>query len=528
MHTSRTNNKAHQKIAKTADASTGTDPPVNIRGALYAGTQDDDNVYTYGGTVSWINETFPGFQWPTAAAYTLWSYGISSHSWDQYDISLDAPYRPAGGSYAEATEQGLGFYLNGFIDNGSSINYADFSNFRRYLDGLIVVDISTQEAVNISTSSLTNYPRAMGGLVSLPNIGSEGIMVSLGGVTKSADNSELSDIGTYVSFDSVDFFDIASINTSNSSVDWYTQSTTGDIPDPRTDFCVIAASAPDNSSHNIYLYGGKGNSTVYDQLYILSIPSFVWVKVYEGNSPRYGHTCHLVAQSQMLTVGGVEYEDITENCDWEDRGVAVMNLRDSTWGSVYNAEAGEYLVPSKVYSAIGGTATGNATMTKPSDGFSNEAVTAFFDKKATAATNASTTATSTIATATAPMTSKSGSSSSLSGGDIAGIVIGAIAGAILIAMGLAYFFIFKRRKQPVVDYPDVHEVPGSEGHPVKSKLGFLFGNPRQKIQELPDQYNKAIPEMPDSAKYEMPAADAPVELPGLGENRRSVYLPEKF
>ncbi|KAJ5730757.1 cell wall anchored protein [Penicillium malachiteum] len=523
------------EIAKTADANTGTDPPVNIRGALYAGTQDDDSVYTYGGTVSWVNETFPGFQWPTAPAYTLWSYGISSNAWDQYDISLDAPYRPAGGSYAEATDQGLGFYLNGYIDNGSSSLYSSLTNFQRYLDGLIVLDISTQEAVNISTSSLTNYPRAMGGLVSLPNIGSKGIMVSMGGVTKSADNSNLSDNGTYVSFDSVDFFDIASINTTNSSVNWYTQSTTGDIPAPRTDFCVIAASAPDNSSHNIYLYGGKNSTTVYDQMYVLSIPSFEWVKIYEGSSPRYGHTCHLVAQSQMLTVGGVEYMDVTENCDWEDRGVAIMNLRDSTWGSVYNANPGEYLVPSKVYSVIGGSAIGNATMSKPSRGFSNDAVEAFFDHKATASTNASTSTTTNTTTATNTTKSKNVSSSSLSGGDIAGIVIGSLAGVILIAMG------------------------------ERSLLGSLFGNPRQKMQELPDQLAPEMPdsaryempdsaryevpdsakyempdsakyevpdsakyEVPDSAKYEMSADVAPVELPGSGENRRSVYLPEKF
>ncbi|KAJ5621744.1 hypothetical protein N7528_006527 [Penicillium herquei] len=508
------------EIAKTADTNTGTDPPVNIRGALFAGTEDDDSVYTYGGTVSWVNESFPGFQWPTAPAYTLWSYGISSGDWDQYDISLDAPYRPAGGAYAEATDQGLGFYLNGFIDNGSSSLYSDLTNFQRYLDGLIVLDISTQEAVNISTSELTHYPRAMGGLVSLPNLGSQGIMVSMGGMTKSPDSSELSDNGTYVSFDSVDFFDVASINTTNSSVTWYTQSTTGDIPDPRTDFCVIAASAPDNSSHNIYLYGGKGNSTVYDQMYILSIPSFEWVKLYEGSSPRYGHTCHLVAQSQMLTVGGVEYEDITENCDWEDKGVAIMNLRDSTWGSVYNANAGEYLVPSKVYAVIGGSATGNATMTKPSAGFSNEAVEAFFDRKVTVATNGSTS----TSTTTAPtlISAKDGSSSSLTGGTIAGIVIGCIAGAILVAMLVAYF-VFKRRKQePSVEQPDIHEAPGNE----KSMLELLFGNPRQKIQELPDYFRRPLPEMPDSAKYEMDAAALPVELPAFGENRRSVYEPE--
>lgn len=57
----------------------------------------------------------------------------------------------------------------------------------------------------------------------------------------------------------------------------------------------------------------------------------------------------------MLTVGGAEYyDDLFEGCDWEDKGVAVMNLLNSKWGSTFNADAGEYLVPSTVYSVIGG------------------------------------------------------------------------------------------------------------------------------------------------------------------------------
>lgn len=187
------------EINKTADPSTGTAPPVNVRGALYAGAEDDPNVYLYGGTVSFINMSFPGFQWPTSPAYSLWSYGAHSKSWGQYDVSLNIPERPAGGAYAEALDLGLGFYLNGFIDNGSSSTYADFPNFRRYMEGLVVLNTTTQEAYNISTSSLTNYPRAMGGLVNLPYVGSQGALISMGGVTKSATDSNLTNIGTYVS-----------------------------------------------------------------------------------------------------------------------------------------------------------------------------------------------------------------------------------------------------------------------------------------------------------------------------------------
>lgn len=50
----------------------------------------------------------------------------------------------------------------------------------------------------------------------------------------------------------VDVFDVASYyNTSAPDGTWYRQSTSGDVPETRIDFCLILASAPDGSSHNM-------------------------------------------------------------------------------------------------------------------------------------------------------------------------------------------------------------------------------------------------------------------------------------
>lgn len=157
-----------------------------------------------------------------------------------------------------------------------------------------------------------------------------------------------------MSLDTVEFLDIASIDLEKSTGTWYSQATTGNIPEPRADFCVIAVSAPDNSSHHIYMYGGMGENGAFDQTYVLSLPSFRWIKLLEGESQRYGHTCHLVDNSQMLTVGGARYKNISEGCDWEMKSVAVLNLNDTTWGSVFAADTGQYTVPSTIYRAIGG------------------------------------------------------------------------------------------------------------------------------------------------------------------------------
>ena len=42
-------------------------------------------------------------------------------------------------------------------------------------------------------------------------------------------------------------------------------------------------------------------------------------------------------------------------CDWEYKGVGVLDLANITWGSVYDAQAPAYEVPIQVVSAIGGS-----------------------------------------------------------------------------------------------------------------------------------------------------------------------------
>ena len=57
----------------------------------------------------------------------------------------------------------------------------------------------------------------------------------------------------------------------------------------------------------------------------------------------------------MVTVGGAASAKYSEApCDWENKGVGVFDMSVPTWGSVYNAFAGDYTVPSLVVNTIGG------------------------------------------------------------------------------------------------------------------------------------------------------------------------------
>lgn len=49
---------------------------------------------------------------------------------------------------------------------------------------------------------------------------------------------------------SIGIFDINSTAVGGT---WYNQTATGDTPSPRIDFCMVIVSAPDKSSHNMYV-----------------------------------------------------------------------------------------------------------------------------------------------------------------------------------------------------------------------------------------------------------------------------------
>lgn len=103
------------------------------------------------------------------------------------------------------------------------------------------------------------------------------------------------------------------------------------------------------------MYGGRGaNNVFFDDIWVLSLPAFVWEKVYQGTSPRGGHTCHRVGSRTMITIGGTSNTDYNfPPCDWETKGVGVFDMTDLTWGSVYNATQADYEVPSLVAAKIG-------------------------------------------------------------------------------------------------------------------------------------------------------------------------------
>ena len=273
-------------------------------------------------------------------------------------------------------------------------------------------------------------------------------LVQIGGNQKPVNETANTYVGDLIPMDTIDIFDISTLYnpSSNSTSGWYRQSATGDVPPGRLDFCLIYASAPDHSSHNIYLYGGRGvNDAVYDDVYVLSIPSFTWIKMYNGTSPRYGHSCHRAGRSSegrsMITVGGAANYDYTKGpCDSERMGVGVYDMSTSSWSSFYDADAEDYTVPDAVVQRIGGTKDGGATKKVPSYGFSQQGVAKLFGAPSSSVNDTNLSPSPTTSTNPAPRRRSHPSRT-----HIAIIAVATVGGTLLLCVLAALCYFYRHR-----------------------------------------------------------------------------------
>lgn len=306
--------------------------------------------------------SFPGFQWPQDDYYTLWSYNTSDEVWTEHSVNDAAPWRPSAGAHAEALDQGLAFYFNGELDSGSSTETQSFgSNEKVFLEGMVVLNLTDGTARNVSTQAVSgSQPRSRGILQYVPGIGEKGILVAIGGTWKNVTDRDQTDQSNFVDMGTIDVFDIASLYSSNTSAPasaWYSQAASGQTPGDRASFCSVLASAPDNSSHNIYIISGNNQvtNTFYDDVYVLSLPSFTWTNLYNSSSGRYGHTCHRVNNRQTFVVGGSTWYQFTEGgCDFESHGIGILDITDITYPTTYTPTDAEYQLPGALVSTIGG------------------------------------------------------------------------------------------------------------------------------------------------------------------------------
>lgn len=145
--------------------------------------------------------------------------------------------------------------------------------------------------------------------------------------------------------------------------------------------CTVVASAADDSSHNIYWYGGsdglKFDQPYYDSVWVLSLPSFEWMQIAQGDDAKHGRTGHRCVKpypDQMLVIGGetpAQGDSLSCLADTDGKKGGGMiqgfNLSSGQWMTEYDPRKwSEYQVPNVIYETIGGDAQGGATKLAPS------------------------------------------------------------------------------------------------------------------------------------------------------------------
>ncbi|KAK8128567.1 hypothetical protein PG984_009675 [Apiospora sp. TS-2023a] len=268
----------------------------------------------------------------------------------------------------------------------NSVNPVNVSNT------LITLDMTTQYDESWSNSTLPNTVRGRASpeLVWVP-VGAQGILVALGGVTypdydngKMSSQNEAQSKADSPSFMSdIDIYDIANDK-------WYKQSTIAG-PGQLARGCAVVAAAQDFSSYNIYYYGGfnglNEDSDFNDDVWVLSLPSFMWMKIASGKTDhaRAAHKCVTPYPDQMMVIGG--YPSLkggnTIPCLQNNQIIQLFNLTEGKWMNSYDpASYHDYGVPEMIHLMIGGDFKGSATLSVPTpSGWSDDGLKNVFQTK---------------------------------------------------------------------------------------------------------------------------------------------------
>ncbi|TLD29586.1 hypothetical protein E2P81_ATG05880 [Venturia nashicola] len=481
-------NFTEKRIGRFGDSSMGSNPPNMIRGGLWRGPPNDSRLFTFGGSTFLANTSDMDWKPPADDKYSLWSYDTASMKWGQYDISYAIPRRPNWGSVAEAVDLGIGFALNGQIDRGSSnVMYTmgeyiggSLSNstidHTTYVGGLVTVDmLGKVTARNTSTESL-GPPRIAGGLVYAPGFGKtvNGSLITFGGMYSVDLSTNNARNGALIGFENVSLCD----SWQEQDPVWFSQPTTGNVPPPRIDFCVLPLpkSPKDGSSHNFYMYGGYDpiRNIIYDDVWVISLPSFTWIKLNSGGADgRFGHSCHWASVNHMISIGGsldaamygvetsgqIPTNLETMKCDPVE-GVKIFDLSLGTWGTYMpGPQSPPFRVPEQVVRVIGGSGDGGATFNSPVGGFAHPALAKMFDpvKITTNPNNARPSTPGVSAFQTSPKFLNHPNVKAVAGG-----VIGGVLGSFAI-LGLA--ILWKRHSTRAIVETEIQSTPSHYDHP---------------------------------------------------------------
>ncbi|KAF3142654.1 hypothetical protein TWF569_007509 [Orbilia oligospora] len=247
---------------------------------------------------------------------------------------------PRHGSLISVAKEGLGFWIGGIADTG------DLGTRNRSLNILRRFDMASR----IWTIEETPFMAVLNGSTVFLDISKQGILLHFAGQNyRGTSESEVK----LNSFGVVQIYDIASHR-------WYQQKTSGDekirkttivsamnsggIPHGRLSPCVVAIRPSDSSRsrYHIYMLGGSWGGKVFDEVWVLSVPSFRWTLLSQGNPMPSVSECHLVGKSQLFLVAGhsTRNQSLSSNCT--SGTIQIFDLNSLDWVNAYSPSSKDY------------------------------------------------------------------------------------------------------------------------------------------------------------------------------------------
>ncbi|CAI4211520.1 unnamed protein product [Parascedosporium putredinis] len=429
----------------------------SLHGGVLWGDPVNKRLYQFGGEF---------YRELTTAFRGIYAYDILADAWDF--LSVDHARQPAStlvrrasyGAGVAVPDRGEGYYYGGWLSNRSEPGWGPDSIADSYLVNMLYIPA-----------------------------GDAGMLVYLGGVRDAYGNGSVIEGQP---MEEILLYDVLSFK-------WYKQKASGVVPAMRSRFCAGVAWPEDRSSYNIYLYGGAGmapSTAGFDDVYVLSLPSFTWIKLYPndtdsdttGDYPHHSLSCNMhLDGAQMLIIGGTF--PTSAMCDTPEQG---------------------YQVPFDVWNVVGGGAKGGPiTLREPEAGFGSPDLRILLSRTASAA----------VRTPTRDVggDDDDGDRKPLSAGAIAGIVVGAVVALALIALGAFCLFRKKRRagagadprRPEMASHANHHHHPSLHGgaHPHHLGAGYPSSTSYYPLPiELADSSPHPAPPPPSHAHA---AAGAP-------------------
>ncbi|KAK3949584.1 hypothetical protein QBC32DRAFT_378245 [Pseudoneurospora amorphoporcata] len=294
----------------------------------------------------------------------IWKFVVDGNGGGKWEIETPVPTSPAPLRTLRLTEQaafvattgsngGIGFSVDGIASA-----WTDPSNpYAEHIPGMVVYDMNRKEWRNETSLGFTTGNGSLrgGAGVFVPSFGNtgeddknNGLVFILGGSVFAVPATTTGTQPDFVmGFENVTFFDPV-------SREWYWQTTTGERPSSREKFCAVGVQGR-NGTYEIFIYGGADSKTEesYRDVYILSLPGFVWFKAADSSQEkRADPACVVVGKGkrQMLSIGGKEISAKWESADSFPQGLGIFDMTALTWlkdGS-YDADMGDYESPDVV------------------------------------------------------------------------------------------------------------------------------------------------------------------------------------